>query len=100
MHEDIYRGKRGACIIRWDRTITEPLRDVFIRYLKASPVICEIFNTDYLGRLNGMIKHPSLMYLNLLGLALWYDVNFKEVSPNTPLSTILDYKWQKEDERP
>lgn len=99
LHEDVYRGKRSACVIRWDRIISGLFKDAVIRYLKSSQIIQQIFKTDYLHRLNRMIKHPGLMYLNLLGLALWYDVNFKGVCPDTPLSTILDYKWRNQDKR-
>jgi len=97
VHEDIYRGRRGACIIPWRKIIKGPFREAVIRYLRSSEIIRKIFKTGYLDRLNRMIKHPGLMHLNLLGLALWYDVNFNAVSPDTPLSTILDYKWSSQD---
>ena len=97
VHPDIYSGVRGACIIRWDRIISGPFRDAVIRYLRSSTIVREIFKIDSLDRLERLIKHPGLMYLNLLGLALWYDVNFKEVDCCVPLSTILDYQWQPQD---
>ncbi|MFC1814719.1 asparagine synthase-related protein [Thermodesulfobacteriota bacterium] len=97
VHKDIYGGKRGACIIRWDKIISGPFRDAVINYLTHSEVIGDIFEVKYLRRLKGMIKHPGLMLLNLLGLALWYDVNFNDVGPETPLSEIIDYRWQEQD---
>ncbi|MBW2305229.1 MAG: hypothetical protein JRF57_16150 [Deltaproteobacteria bacterium] len=100
VHEDIYRGKRGACIIRWDRIISGPFRGAVIRYLRNSSIVNEIFKVQYLPKLHRMIKHPGLMYLNLLGLALWYDVNFEGVSPETLLSEILGYSWREQDRRP
>lgn len=97
VHETIYRGSRGACIIPWDRIIAGQFRDSVIRYLASSSIIKKIFKVRHLSYLDRMIKHPGLMYLNLLGLALWYEVRFNSLNPETPLSEILDYRWQKQD---
>lgn len=97
VHPDIFRGHRGACVLRWDEMISGPFRQAVIRYLSSSPIIKTVFRTGELPRLNRLIKHPGLMYLNLLGLAVWYEVNFKGASPETPLSSLLDYRWQSQD---
>jgi hypothetical protein len=98
VHKDIYEGNRGACIIKWDRMISGPFKVALINYLKKSNIIREIFEEKYLKGLQRMIKHPGLMLLNLLGLALWYDANFNGINPETPLSEVIDYRWQYQDE--
>ena len=97
--ENVYRGTRGACIIPWDRIITGSFKDAVVRYLFSSTIIREIFKTRYLPHLEKMIKHPGLMYLNLLGLALWHDVQWNRISRDMPLSDILEYTWQEQDKQ-
>jgi hypothetical protein len=97
VHPSIYSGRRGACIIRWDRMINGPFKRSLVEYLKKSEIIRRIFKVEHLLHLERMIKHPGLIYLNLLGLALWYDVNFNNIPPDTPLSDILNYRWAERD---
>ncbi|MBN2059400.1 MAG: hypothetical protein JW882_03190 [Deltaproteobacteria bacterium] len=97
VHDNIYKGNRGACIIPWDRIISGPFREAVIRYLSSSSIIGKIFKVRHLPHLDRMIKHPGLMYLNLLGLALWNEVTFNGASPEIPLSEILGYRWRRQD---
>jgi len=98
VHTDIYNGARGACTIKWDRIISGPFRKATLQYLQSSEILQEVFRIELLDCIHKMIKHPGLMLLNLLGLALWYDIRFKGISAGTPLSTILDYSWKRQDE--
>ncbi len=73
--EDLYNNKVRSLIVPYTEWF-EYSHSEFIKYLRTSKIISETINLDKYEKEYNTLPEPGLSLMRLLGVAIWYDVNW------------------------